>query len=353
MRTLFTFGIVLTVWLLSNPLPASQPSGVVVAWGEDYYGGGDRGATNVVIIGGQQLTNAVAIAAGGLHSLALTADGTVVGWGANAQGEAVGYPSPERHRGGRVEMGGRPLEGIMEVAAGRATAYSFSLALRSNGTIVAWGEGSRGETAVPAGLTNVTAVSAGSLQGLALKADGTVVSWGWGKPPPPGLSNVVAISAAGQFGRNLALTGDGHVVDWPVHASGVYDSQVPEGLSNVVAVSAGWNHSLALRSDGTVVGWGHNNTGQATGTINTTFAMGSTGLVSVAGLALSNVVAIAAAHDFSLALKKDGTIVSWGRSLGVSVPEGLSNVVAISAGDYYCLAITTNRQVAGRFTGAR
>ena len=53
----------------------------------------------------------------------------------------------------------------------------------------------------------------------------------------------------------------------------------------------------------------------------------------------------------SLALKKDGTVVGWGRICGepVIVPAGLSNVVAIAAGQTYCLAITTNSAVAERF----
>jgi alpha-tubulin suppressor-like RCC1 family protein len=59
---------------------------------------------------------------------------------------------------------------------------------------------------------------------------------------------------------------------------------------------------------------------------------------------LSNVVAIAAGNEYSLALRKDGTVVSWGHpfSMQMVVPSGLSNVVAIAAGENFCLAITTN-----------
>src|SRR5437867_3805789 len=65
----------------------------------------------------------------------------------------------------------------------------------------------------------------------------------------------------GMYGRNLALTRDGLVADWPVSGAR-YDSTVPAGLSNVVAVSAGWGHNLALRAGGTVVGWGFNSFGE-------------------------------------------------------------------------------------------
>ena len=120
-----------------------------------------------------------------------------------------------------------------------------------------------------------------------------------------------------------------------------------------MAVAAGYNHSLALRADGTVIGWGFNHAGQATGIANTNAISVSSGEVSVEGRVLTDVAAIAAGHGYSLAIKKDGTVVGWGRMVNdqypVTVPEGLSNVIAISAGYSFCLAITTNRLVAERF----
>jgi hypothetical protein len=96
-------------------------------------------------------------------------------------------------------------------------------------------------------------------------------------------------------------------------------------LSNVVAIAAGGYHSLALKSDGTVVGWGYNDEGEATPPEG-----------------LSNVVAIAAGGYHSLALKSDGTVVGWGYNDEgeATPPEGLSNVVAIAAGYSFSLAIT-------------
>jgi alpha-tubulin suppressor-like RCC1 family protein len=84
---------------------------------------------------------------------------------------------------------------------------------------------------------------------------------------------------------------------------------VPAGLSGVTAISAGLGHSLALRSDGTVVAWGRHDEGQ------TSVPAG-----------LRDVVAVAGGDAHSLALKKDGTVVAWGSNVvrNVSPPNLLA-----------------------------
>jgi len=63
---------------------------------------------------------------------------------------------------------------VVKIAGGGA----HSLALKSDGTVVAWGNNSRGQTNVPAGLTGVVSIAAVLYHSLALKSDGTVVAWG-------------------------------------------------------------------------------------------------------------------------------------------------------------------------------
>src|SRR5262249_52314537 len=118
----------------------------------------------------------------------------------------------------------------------------------------------------------------------------------------------------------------------------------PAGLSNVVAIASGGGHCLALKPDGTVFGWGDNDSGQALGVASNSLGHLVFGTVAIGGQVLSNVVAIAAGSRCSLALRKDGTVVGWGSNgfHQTDVPAGLTNVVAIAAGENFCLALTTN-----------
>ncbi len=154
--------------------------GNVVAWGANFFN-----LTNVPVT----LSNAVAIAGGSYHSLAIRNDGTVLAWGDNSAGQT------------NVPVG---LTNVVAIAGG---SY-HSLALRSDGTVVSWGDNSAGQASVPVGLTNVVAVAAGGFNSLALKSDGSVVSWGDNtvgqNSEPAGLTNVIALASG--YLHTLALT---------------------------------------------------------------------------------------------------------------------------------------------------
>jgi hypothetical protein len=205
------------------------------------------------------------------------------------------------------------------------------LALRNNGTVVAWGGNLQGQTNVPAGLTAIAAVATGSSHSLALRSNGTVVAWGLNANGqtnvPAGLNNVATIAGGGN--HSLALRSNGTVVAWGLNTSG--QTNVPAGLNNVIAIAAGGSHSVALRNNGTVVAWGLNTSGQ------TNVPAG-----------LNNVTAIAAGRTHNLARKSDGTVVAWGsNNYGEgSVPARLHNdVLIIAAGSEHNLALRTGRSV--------
>jgi hypothetical protein len=255
----------------------------------------------------------ITLAAGYWHSLALKADGTVVGWGGNSAGQINIPPG---------------LNNVVAIAAG----YQHSLALKANGTVVGWGDNSAGQTNVPAGLNNVVAIAAGGFNSLALTANGTVVGWGNNSAGqtnvPPGLRNVVAIAAGYQ--HSLALKADGMVVGWGNNSAG--QTNIPGGLADVAALAAGFGDSLALTANSMVFAWGDNSADQ----------------LNIPG-GLSNVVAIADGALHSLALTADGAVHGWGYNHDgeINIPAGLSNVVAIAAGDFHNLALTADGTVVG------
>lgn len=149
---------------------------------------------------------------------------------------------------------------------------------------------------------------------------------------PAAASNVVAVAGGGFF--SLGLKANGTVTGWGRNESG--QTSIPSSATNVAAIAAGNSHSVALRSNGTVVAWGFNN-GQ------TTVAASAT-----------NVTAVAAGWFHSLALRSNGTTIAWGAgssygtspNLGQSVVSaGLSNVTAVAAGGYHSLALKEDGSV--------
>jgi hypothetical protein len=247
------------------------------------------------------------IAAGGRHSLALKADGTVAAWGNNSFGQR--------------DVSG--LTNVVSVAAGS----HHSLYLKADGTVVARGMNDEGQSTVPAGLDNVVQIAAGRFHSLALKRDGTVVGWGCDDLLPGDLKDVVDIAC--NTDHSLALKADGTVVSWGENGYG--QDSVPPELSDVIAIAAGYYHSLALKSDGTVVAWGGNGFGQAS-----------------VPTELNNVIAIAAGYNYSLALKADGRVVGWGNNNRGQFSDLPDNVAAISSWSEHTLALMKDGTVVAK-----
>jgi alpha-tubulin suppressor-like RCC1 family protein len=160
-----------------------------------------------------------------------------------------------------------------------------------------------------------------------------VFSWGrdyYGQLEVPAtLNNAVAISAGYQ--HCLALRSDGTVAVWGQNTNGQLN--VPASVSNnVTAVCAGWYHNLALLNDGSLVAWGAG---------LTNFAANHDYGQCIIPPNVTNILAFAAGRYFSMALLSDRTVAVWGENLygQTNIPAGLTNVAAITAGGLHCMAL--------------
>lgn len=188
------------------------------------------------------LTNIVRIANSGATGFAVRGDGTVWSWGANASG-ALGNGSTGAYSLVPVQVSN--MTGATDVAAGGSNGF----ALRNDGSVWAWGANTAGQlgngsavtqSTVPVKVTNltaVTAIGAGRYNGYAVRNDGTVWAWGAGSD--------------GANGNNNACVN----VDFPCA------SRVPvqvSGLTGATTVTSFEYGGLALRTDGSIAGWGFN-----------------------------------------------------------------------------------------------
>jgi alpha-tubulin suppressor-like RCC1 family protein len=251
-------------------------NGHVMAWGQNatgQLGNGKAPTSSDVPVEVSEISEVTAIAAGGKHSLALLSDHRVEAWGADKEGQlgnghsgslATGYNTP-------VEV--TELGGVTAIAAGGL----HSLALLENGTVESWGSNTHGQlgnesknlssTAVAVkGLIGVKAIAAGQSHSMALLNSGEVWDWGGGgsgdlgngaeetKTTPvqaTGLTEVTAISAGSNY--SAALLASGNVSEWGANNEGQLGDGVKTrsalpltnaDIHSVAGISAGGSHML-------------------------------------------------------------------------------------------------------------
>ena len=328
---------------------AIKSDGTVWTWGTNSYG--ELGDGTIILrsspVQVSGMSGALQLASGNEDTLVLKSDGTLWGWGYNALGElangtsaAMAAPSPllGLNSISQLAMGDQGYHTLFIGAGGAvyatglncygelgdgttnfhvgATAVNMSnlgsavacavgryhsLAVKSDGTVWAWGLNGNGQlgtgtttnSSVPvqvSGLTGVTSVAAGATFSMALKSDGTL--WGWG-------SNGNGYLGIGSYTQ--------HTTPVQVRDSGTTT------LANVKQVGCGGTFCAALKTDGTVWVWGVNTFGEMTGNSGAQqlYAVKATDTNDPSGY-VSNVAAIAVSGDSVMALKNDGTVSAWG-----------------------------------------
>lgn len=317
---------------------ARSADGTVWAWGDNQFGQlglGSTASTSVpTVING--LSGIKAVAAGTDHSVALKGDGTVWAWGRNASGALGDGTLTDRHS--PQPVGG--LSDIIAIAAGNGRTF----ALRGDGSLWGWGENSTGalglgnqnNTMSPTrigqsviGFSSIVAVAAGARHTLALRADGSVYIIGEVAVPPPNGPTVV---------MNPTL------LDGPVSTSGI---------------AAGNGLSIAVDINGRLWSWGVNGSGQLGLGDTSARALPQPIQLTQSGTGLLPSLRLAAGDDFVAVRSLGGSILSWGAdasgqlgdgsaSTGTTAPIGVANltsILEIAAGKAHALAVRADGAV--------
>jgi alpha-tubulin suppressor-like RCC1 family protein len=251
------------------------------------------------------LNGIVGVACGYNHTIALELNGKVWSFGDNTYGQLGDSTTTARNSPVRVRnsTGTGNLNGVGAVASG----YYHSLAIKSDGSLYSWGRNDSGQLGdatntqrlfpvhvVGSGgvgyLDSIVAAAGGNLFTVALRADGSVWSFG---------------------ANNYGQLGDGTTT--PRNTPSRVKGEGGVGnLAGIVAIAAGYEHCLALKSDGSVYSWGRNDLGQL-GDNSTTNRYYPVKVAGIGGVGfLANITGIGCGRYHSAAMRADSTTCTWG-----------------------------------------
>ncbi|MBL0226589.1 MAG: carboxypeptidase regulatory-like domain-containing protein [Geobacteraceae bacterium] len=351
----------------------AMSDGTVWAWGANNYGQlgdgtvTDRSAPVKILWKGDYWKE---VGGGVTHSAALKADGTLWTWGGNAEGQLGDKSNQDKHLPQKIGDNRWAGLGI----------GNHSLTVKSDGTLWAWGPGASGQLGIASTINKNypvavsgspwASVAAGTFHSAGLKADGSL--WTWGNngngqlgcggscsatnAPQQILAGTTWLSAAiGDF-HTAAVKSDGTLWAWGYNGYGnLGDGTTTQSTSPVaittagndwLAVSAGYFHTTAIKSNGSLWTWGSNGYGQ--------LGLGNTSqqITPQQVQAGSTWKVVSAGHNHTAALRSDGTLWAWGYNSSGQLGNGNftqqttpqqigtdANWVSVSAGDNHTLAV--------------
>lgn len=279
---------------------AIMADGTLWGWGSNYKGQLGDGTTEDRATPVKIMDNVVSVSAGYEYTMAIKTDGSLWAWGNNLFGR-LGDGSDKSQL--------RPVKVMDQVAMVSAGQY-FTMAVKTDGSLWAWGDNSHGtlgngeyhpaldsfsliEPLPIKIMDDVKYVSVSSDHTLAIKTDDTL--WGWG-------SNYY-----GQLGNGL------YGNEWNRYA-GPFQTVPTKIMENVAAVSAGGSNSMAIKTDGTLWGWGGKC--EALGVENAGDMKSASGMRIQANpiQVMEDVAAVSTSSTGAMAIKTDGTLWGWGNN---------------------------------------
>jgi alpha-tubulin suppressor-like RCC1 family protein len=361
---------------------AIKTDGSLWSWG--YNGTGDLGLGH--LISGNSTLISIPIQVGGYDPVwkelptgnmtffgAIKTNNTLWTWGPNASGQ-IGDGTVVT-RSSPVQIGGAEWSSFTSGAAAK-------FAIKTDGTLWAWGLNTTGPgnlgiaPVIPSLSNNKTwsSFSVGSSNIMAIGTNGTL--WSWGKndfgqigdgtvinrssPVQIGtLTNWASVSASGASpGTTMAIKTDGTLWGWGGNSNGQIgdgtvinrSSPVQIGtLTNWASVSANQLFTVAVKTDGTLWSWGYNAFGEL-GQNNTTNRSSPVQIGT-----LSNWSKISAGGGWTNSIKTDGTLWGWGQNGAGWIGDGtivnrsspvqigtLTNWASVSSGNDHTMAIKTD-----------
>lgn len=283
-----------------------------------------------------QINQGEKISASSWHTMVVKNDGTLWSWGDNLHGR-LGTGSD------RPGSSNTPLQIAAGVKSVSASGFRHCMLVKTDGSLWGWGDNGHGELGIgttanqlqPVKVMNdVAMVSAGSYHTAAVKTDGSLWVWGYNQygsvgngttenvlSPVKIMDNIIMVSAGDK--STFAVDKNGNLYAWGMDNAGklgnghrgtqkgvdgnIIQTAPIKIMSDVVYVSAGVNHTAAIKKDGSLWTWGNNNDGQLGNGVEDKSSY-------VPVKVLDNVASVQCSDNNTLAVKKDGSLWMWGKN---------------------------------------